>query len=191
MVLSKREQIIAVVTLVIVGLLIGDKLVFTPVLGKLKALEDERADLKLKLDTANILFMKQKKMQAQWKQLTADFPNEQQTQSKVSNSLNQWSEKWGLKLSSTRPERVPNEKGLQEMLFAYSGTGTMGAVASFIWEIETSPLPLKITSMQLSSPDAGEQMQVTLNVSAVYPGTASKNTRANEAGAKSNEEEVL
>lgn len=189
MVLSKREQIIAVVTLIIVGLLIGDKLLFTPVWNRLRDMETERTELKAKLDAADVLFMKQKAMEAKWRQLSVEFPNEQTTQSKVSSALNQWATKWRLKLSSTRPERLPGDKGLQEMLFAFSGTGTMSAVASFIWEIETSPMPLKITSMQLSSNDAGEQMQVTLNVSAVYPGTAQqKNTRASQAGANSNEE---
>jgi hypothetical protein len=172
MVLSKREQIILIATLVIVGLLIGDKIVFTPVWNRLKDMGTERTELKAKLDAADILFMKEKSLGPKWTLLKTDFPNEEVAQSKVSSALNQWGTKWKLKLSSVRPERIPGDKGLQEMLFAFSGTGTLTSVASFMWEIETSPLPLKITSMQLSSSDAGQLMQVTLNVSAVYPGTS-------------------
>ncbi len=191
MVLSKRELIIAAVTAIIVGLIVGNELVFTPIATKLQSLGKERMDLKNELAKADNLIDRQKRLKPEWDKLQKELPDEATTQSKVSDALIQWSQKCGVQLNSVRPDNGRSEKGLAEKLFVYTGTGTMSAVASFMWEIESSELPLKITSLQLSSSDAGEKMQTTLTISAIYPSAAPSGTRATEAGAKSNEEETL
>jgi hypothetical protein len=191
MVLSKREKFIAIATLAVLALGIGNKFIFSPAWGKLRDLGSQRADLKAKLDGADLLFKKAKKMEAKWNLIKTEFPDEATTQGRVSSVLNQWSEKWGVKLSATRPERLPGDKGLQEELFAYSSTGTMEAETSFMWEIERSELPIKIASVQLGSNDGGALMSVTLNISAVYPGTTPTNRRTNTVGTQPSEEQTL
>jgi hypothetical protein len=171
MVLSKREQIILAVTLIIVGLLVGDRLVFTPIWDKLKDLESKKTELRDKLDAAKRLFREEKSLQAKWKQLKELLPDEGATRNKVPVALEQWAAKWGFKLISTRPDvPINTDKGISQLSFACNGTGPLNSVASFIWEIETSEMPLRILSMQLNSSNSGVTMSVTLNVSAAYPG---------------------
>jgi hypothetical protein len=192
MVLSKREQIILLTAVVAVGLLIGNKFVYEPIRDKLATLNDAREELRKELDSAHLLIAKKKRDEPKYKRLTTEgFQDEADVDNKVSTALNEWSQKYGLKTSSTRPERVPSDKELQEMRFTFSGTGTLKAAASFLWEIESAPMPIKITSMTLSSSsDSGDQMSLTLGVSAVYPGTAQKKRPANAAETKGNEDEI-
>ena len=193
MVLSKREQMIAIMAMIAVGLLIGNKWVYGPIADGRGALDKERQDLKKKVDDAHRLFEKRKSKENEWQILTSNgFSNDGDAEDKVSAALNQWSSKCKLKVSSNRPERVPSDKELQEMMFAFSGTGSLTAAASFILQIETAPLPIKITSMALSSSsDTGEQMSLTLGISAIYPGTATKNIRGNQPRANIDENATL
>jgi hypothetical protein len=192
MVLSKREQIILLMTVITVGLLIGNKFVYEPLRDKRAALGDERQKLKDELDQANLLIKKKNRDEPQYKRLTiGGFRDDADADNKVSKALNEWAQKYRLKIISTRPERVPSDKELQEMRWMFSGTGTLEAAASFIWEIERSEMPVKITSMTLgSTSDTGEQVSVTLGVSAVYPGTAKSKT-AIRPEAKVNEDTAL
>ncbi len=192
MVLSKREQIILLLAVIAVGLLIGNKFVYEPLRDKRAALCEERDQLKKELNEANLLLARQKRDTPQYRQLTTDgFKDDADADNKVSTALNEWAQKCRLKISSTRPERTPTDKELQEMKWMCSGTGTLEAAASFIWEIERSEMPIKITTMTIgSSSDAGELVSLTLGVSAVYPGTAKSKT-ATRAEAKTNDDETL
>ncbi|MBP8606457.1 MAG: hypothetical protein KBI46_11555, partial [Phycisphaerae bacterium] len=50
-----------------------------------------------------------------------------------------------------------------------SGSGTMAAVTQFLWDIETSKLPLRIKSLQLGAADEnGSQMTLQLKLSSIY-----------------------
>jgi hypothetical protein len=181
MVLSKREQIILIMTVIAVGVFAGDKFVVTPITDKLEALDTQREQLKQELADADILFHKQRRLQETWEKLVAEgFRNGAEAEGRILGVLNDWSGEVGLKVSSIRPERMPSDKDLQEMIFAFGGSGSLQAVAQLLWQIETSPLPIKIKSMTLgSSGDTGEQMSLTLGVSAVYLGEAPKKSQTN------------
>jgi hypothetical protein len=192
MVLSKREQMIVVVTAIAFGLLIGNKFVYDPYHEKRAALVDERDKLAKELEDVKLLVKRRDRDQAKYKQLTTDgFQSDADADNKVSKALEEWSGKCGLNTSSTRPERVAGDKDLQEYKWMFSGTGNLSAAASFIWEIERSELPIKITSMTLgSTSDSGDQMSLTLGVSAVYP-NANKAKAAPKAEVKANADDAL
>jgi len=173
MVLSRRERIILIVTLVCVGLLVANNFIFEPVQARLSDMEAEREQLLGDLSEADLLLDNQKRMQGKWKTLLADgLQSATEAESKVLSALRQWSDEARLSVSSVKPDRVASDKGLQEMIFTVAGKGTLEAVARFLWQIETAPLPVKIKDMQLgSSSDSGESMSLQLHLSALYLGT--------------------
>ena len=77
MVLSKREQMIAIMAMIAVGLLIGNKWVYGPIADGRGALDKERQDLKKKVDDAHRLFEKRKSKENEWQILTSNgFSND-------------------------------------------------------------------------------------------------------------------
>jgi hypothetical protein len=192
MVLSKREQLIVLLTVITVGLLIGNKFVYEPLREKRAALVEERDQLAKDREEANLLLLKMQRDKPLHKQLTEDgFKNEDDADNKVAVAINEWSQKCGMTITSTRPEPVSTDKNLQEIRWQLSGNGSLDAAAKFIFEIEASKMPIKITSLTLgSNSDAGEKMTLALGVSAVYPGTA-KSKKAIRPEAKVHEEEAL
>jgi len=181
----------AILAVVVVGFLVLNEFLIKPVGGKLQELETRKARLQLELSEAQNLFQKRRILEKRWKAaLSEGLQNEIEAESKVGRALNKWSEEARLTLSSVKPERVASDKGLKEMTFVVVGTGTLDAVARFLWHIETAPLPIKVKDMQLgSSNESGQSMSLQLRLSALCLGTAQKPSQNSTSQGISDEEQ--
>jgi len=191
MVLSKRERIILIVTLACVGLFVVNKFLVEPVQTKLDELEAQRQQLLGDLNEGDLLIGNHRRMQEKWKAMLYDgLRNDMEAESRVLGALREWSSAARLALSSIKPERVSSDRGLQEMIFTVAGRGTLDSVARFLWQIETSALPVKIKDMQLgSSSESGDSMSLQLHLSALYLQTQKKQSDTKQPEAK--DEEIL
>ncbi len=179
--LSKRERIMAIMAVAVVGLLVLNKFLIGPVTGKLQEIKTQKSQLLIELDEAQNLFRKRRVLEKQWKNVLSDgLRNDVEAESKVGRALDEWSKESRLMLSSVKPDRVASDKGLQEMTFVVVGTGSLDAVARFLWQIETAPLPIKVKDMQLgSSNESGQSMSVQLRLSALCLGSEQKSSEDN------------
>lgn len=182
MVLSKRERIIFVVTLVCVGLLIASEFVVDPVLARLDEMETQRQQLQDELEEAQFLLANHGAMQRKWRALVSDgLRSDAEAESKVLTALREWSGNAGLALSSIKPDRIASTKGLQEMIFTVAGKGTLESVSRFLWQIETAALPVKVRDIQLGSGSESEgTMSLQLHLSALYLGTPERSSDAKQ-----------
>jgi len=173
MVLSKRERILAIVSIMVVGLLVLSKFLIDPIAGRLKQLETRKQQLLLELNEAQNLFQRRRLLEKKWKTVLSDgLRNEVEAESRIARALDEWSRQARLTLSSVKPERVASDKEFKEMTFAVAGTGTLDAVAQFIWQIETAGLPIKVKDIQLGSTnESGQSMSLQLRLSALCLGT--------------------
>lgn len=182
MVLTQRERIILIVTLLCVGLLIVSKFVVDPVQARLDEMEAQRQQLQVDLEEAQVLMSNRSAMQRKWNTLVADgLRNDAEAESKVLSALGEWADGAGLALSSIKPDRVASDKGLQEMIFTVAGKGTIEAVSRFLWQIETAPLPAKVRDMQLGSgSESDSTMSLQLHLSVLYLGTPKKRAESEQ-----------
>jgi Tfp pilus assembly protein PilO len=182
MVLSKRERIIFIVTLICVGLLIVSEFVVDPVLDTLDEMEAQRRQLREELEEAQFLLANHGAMRRQWTALVSDgLRSNAQAESRVLGALRDWSSDAGLGLSSIKPDRVASDRGLQEMIFTVAGRGTLESVARFLWQIETAALPVKVKSIQLGSVSESEgTMSLQLQLSVLHLGTPDRPLEASD-----------
>ncbi len=182
MVLTKRERIILIVTLLCVGLLIVSKFVVDPAQARLDEMEAQRQQLQGDLEEAQMLLGNRGTMQRKWNTLVADgLRNDAEAESKVLSDLGEWADNAGLSLSSIKPDRVASDKGLQEMIFTVAGKGTIEAVSRFLWQIETAALPARIRDMQLGSGSESEStMSLQLHLSVLYLGAPQKQAESEQ-----------
>lgn len=190
MVLTKRERMILIATLVCVGLLIVSEFIVDPVQGKLDEMEAERQQLQVELEEAQVLMSNRGAMQRRWNTLVSDgLRNDAEAESKVLGALREWSDDAGLALSSIKPDRVTSDQGLQEMIFTVAGKGTLESVSRFLWEIETAALPAKIRDMQLGSGSESDgMMSLQLHLSVLYLGTAKEPSHSEQPEADYDED---
>lgn len=178
MVLSKRERIIALMTLVIVGAFVLSKTVLGPVRGHLQMTEDKKQELLAQVVEAQNLFKRRQMLERKWKTMLSDgLRSDEEAESRVARALDEWSTNTGLTLSSVKPERAAGDKGLSEMTFTVAGKGRLDAVARFVYEVETAKMPIKVKDMQLGSSESADTMSLQLTLSALYLGAAPNSSR--------------
>ena len=77
------------------------------------------------------------------------------------------------------------------MTFVVVGTGSLDAVARFLWKIETTILPIKVMDMQLgSSNESGQSMSVQLRLSTLCLGKDQKPFESNPPQEVNNDEQI-
>jgi len=168
MVLSKRESIIFWAALSVVALLVLDKIVITPALARLDDVSKRKGELELEVHEMSELMRQRKTMSERWRSMLdtglTDSPSAAESQ--VFHSLEAWSSRCRIELTAIDPERATAVEGLQEVSFNIAGKGALESVGEFLWLLEQTDMPVKITSLTLGSTNAsGREMTLTLKIS--------------------------
>jgi len=174
MVLSKRERILALATLLVMGALVANSLILDPLFTQRRQAANERIDLEAQLADAQNTFDRRGLLERKWKTVLAGMRSDTDAESQVTKALNEWSRETRLTLTSIKPERTTGDKGISEITFVVAGRGSLESVASFLHKVETAELPVKVTTMQLgSTSESGDSMSLQLRLSTIYFGTSS------------------
>ena len=195
--LSKRERMIVLMTIVVVGALVGDKFVVTPLWNGLVQLESQKQQLQAQVTKAKNLFAQKEQMERKDKTLlTEGLRSDAEAESSVARALDKWSADARLTLTSVKPDRVASDKGLKEMIFVAAGKGSLDAVAWFLYQVEISELPIKVKYMQLgSTSESGDSMSLELRLSTLYVASAGEKSSPKQSQPKqrekSNEDQLL
>ncbi len=192
--LSQRERIIVLVTVLVVGALVADRFVRAPIANALGELRVERQKSLTQVAKAKNLFLE--KQQFEKKPEFKVLPNDAEAESRVAKALDKWAEDARLTLTSVKPDRMAGgDKGLKEILFVIAGKGSLDSVAWFLYQVETSELPIKVKHMQLgSTSEAGDNMSMELRISTIYLAADEKSSprqpQPRQSG-KTDEEQLL
>ncbi len=177
--LSKRERIIILMTIVAVGGLLGDRFVITPVWSGMGELQGQRRELSDQVRKAkNLLQQKMREEQEHKVFFTEGLKSATEAESSVVKAIGKWAADSGLDISSITPSPMAGDRGLKENVFVVAGKGSLEAVALFLYQVETAPLPpVKIKYMQLgSTSEAGDSMTMEMRLSTLYVGTDEKSS---------------
>jgi hypothetical protein len=167
--LSKRERLIVLLTLIAVGALVADRLVRAPIANRLNELKGERDKALAAVAQANLRFQQSEQVDREEAKRKAGLKGDAETESEVTRAMDRWSQDARLTLTSVKPDRLAGDKGVKEIVFVVAGKGTLDAVAWFLYQVETSELPIKVKYMQLGAAgEAGDSMSLELRVSALY-----------------------
>ncbi|MCL5282592.1 MAG: hypothetical protein M1376_22120 [Planctomycetes bacterium] len=194
--LSKRERIIVLVTLLAVGALVADKFVLGPIMNGLGELKAERQKVLAQVTKAKGLLQQKQLLNQKKPSSFVSLRSDMEAESQVAKALDQWAADARLTLTSVKPDRMTGgEKGLKEILFVVAGKGSLDGVAWFLYQVETSELPIKVKHMQLGSTSAaGDNMSLELRISALYVAADDKSSPKQpqpKQSEKTNEEQLL
>jgi hypothetical protein len=195
MVLSRRERLIALAAILVVGAFVLDGFVLTPTWRRLQATEDQKQELLAQITEAQSLFERRGLLERKSKKMLSDgLRTDAEAESRVARALDEWSADTRLTLTSVKPERAAGDKGLKEMTFVVAGKGRLDAVARFLYEMETADMPLKVKDMQLGSSESGDSISLQLTLSALYLGGSPKSSEGQSQPKQqeaNNEEQLL
>jgi len=171
MTFSKRERLLLVAVAAVLCVLALDVYVLTPFAEERAVTRDKHAGLQGKLAQATGLLRRRRVLGRKWSQMLADGlqGDPAEAESKLLWSLRDWSGQAGVRLSSLRPERSSEETTLPVISVDMTGTGSMQAVSRLLWQVETAPLLVRITMLQLGSrKDGADDLSIHLKVTTLY-----------------------
>jgi hypothetical protein len=173
MILSKREQYIAIITIAVVVVLIFDRYAVTPFMDVRRQTATEKQGLMTDMARAETLFERRGLMDQRWQDMKESGLGSDASvaESQILHAIRNWSSENRLTLSSVKPYREEGEEVLRQIMFQVAGTGTMESVCRFLWQTESAALPIRIAEVQLGSrKEDGNDMSLQLRLSALYVG---------------------
>jgi hypothetical protein len=170
--LSRRDRILALVALLIVGAWLADSWVFSPLWRRYQADADRAASLETQLFQTEMMLRRQPVLARQWRGRLDDGVGRQTSQSEgaLLNALEKWAGEAGLNITSMKPERETPRKDspLQVIRCRVNLTGSMQGFVTFCLRLEGSTSPLRVEKMQWSANDSKKDvLNVQLFVSTV------------------------
>lgn len=166
--LVSRQQRLAVIAVLGIALLAGDRLVVGPLTKSWKTRSERIARLKQSVVQGNSLIERETIIRSRWDTMRTNTLASQVSvaESQVLKALDRWSRESGVTISSVRPQwrRTTGEHLTLEC--RADAAGTLSSLTRFLYEAETDPIALKIEAVEIATRDPeGQQLTLGLQVS--------------------------
>jgi len=172
MTMSKRERSIAMITGIVIGALVLYEYVIDPKVTEFTDLGNRISSAEGELGKAQSLFSTSRRATKQLSTMAGSGlrRNDSAAESELLNGARQWAQEaglsgWGIK----RDGRIEREKDFNKITFRANGTGGMGQIGRFLYRLQTSPMPVRVSDMTISSrKDGTDELAITLSISTIY-----------------------
>lgn len=166
--LNKRQQFLAILAIVAVGLFVADKLVFTPLTNNWKARSGRVAKLKEQVRDGTETLKRATVLREQWAMMrTNTLPNAKpEAESQMLKAFERWSQVGNVSVSSIRPQWKEAEDNYKTLECRADVAGSLAAISRFLFQIERDSMGVRVDSMELTARDnEGSQMALVIQVS--------------------------
>ena len=158
MAFNKREHAFAIVALLCLLALVGNRFVATPLWGLWKTRSARIAELEKSIANGETLLDREESLNQRWQDMRANsLPAEKSVaENTVVEAVNNWARESNLNITSLKP-RWTNSKEQDEIFskieFRVAATGNLRAIAEFLYAIESDSMALKIENADIVSRD--------------------------------------
>jgi hypothetical protein len=177
--LSKRERLVANLLLLLVGAWALDQFVLATYLEKRQELAGEYESQSHEIDQATAVIQRQAELR-DLVQTMGDSLGEDPSvvEARLLHLAQDWEQKANVTNASFQRISAAEEKGFTRLTFEISGDGPMPAVAGFLYEIEKSPIPLRVDATALlPKNEAGTIVGIHVTVSTICHGDVHASSR--------------
>jgi len=167
--IKNRQQLLIIVAVTAFSLLIGDKLVFTPLINSWKARTVKITDLRKQVDDGEKLLKRADALKSRWSQMQANaLPNDNsEAEQKVLGKFDEWSRDARISVNSITPQwKSERDDEYHTLECRVDAAGSVGTLARFLFELEKDAMALKVESVEITSRDKdGANLSLGLQVS--------------------------
>ncbi|MEO6568811.1 MAG: hypothetical protein ABIO94_08610 [Opitutaceae bacterium] len=166
--LPDRQRWLVIGAAVVVALFLLDKVLFTPLINKWKEHSEDIVRLQKSVSDGRLAIARAARTEREWEDMkTNSLPkNSSQAENELYSAMNQWA-------VANRVEVNYRSQWLKGKTDKYSlyearidAAGTLSAITNFLYELEHSPLALRVDSVELTSrDDSGSKLTLGLVVS--------------------------
>jgi Tfp pilus assembly protein PilO len=136
-------------------LLVGDRMVLSPLVNSWKSRSARIVELHKKINTGQMLLDRRDTLLTRWDAVKKGAlpTNPTAAENAVLGAVHSWAASTGLSVTSILPRWIEDDKTGPRIELRVSGTGDMAAVGRFLYEIESSPMPLRLESVAMRARD--------------------------------------
>ena len=166
--IKNRQQLLLILAAAVVGVFIADRLVFTPLTNAWTARSERITDLRNRVTKGESLLKLGQDYRARWSQMrTNTLPNTPSlAEQQLLKAVNGWAQESRITLTSESPQPKRDADDYLTLQCRVEATGSLDAVARFLYAIEHDPLAVRIDTVELSARDTtGQQLNLGLQLS--------------------------
>jgi len=170
--LKQRERLLVLAAVLCLALLLGDRLVLSPLISLWQKHDARIVQLKASLDKGRSLLAREEVLRESWwdmnrKGLRGEVS---EAENEVFQAVSRWVEKSRLGMTSLTPRWSQSEEDFRVLEFRATAQGTLSSVARFLYELESDPLPLKVEEVDLTARgERGETLSLSVRFSGLMP----------------------
>jgi Tfp pilus assembly protein PilO len=166
---SSRQRLLIIITGVVLFLLIGDSLLFTPLTKAWHTRSAEIAKLQKSVTEGRGVIANGPRTQARWAEMqTQALPKDAaKAEQDLITAFDRWGRTVGIELGSIKPQWKRGQTNRYSQLECrVDATGSLSALSRFLYEVEKSSLALRVDSVELTARDEfGQKLTLGLLVS--------------------------
>jgi len=169
--MNKRQQLLGLIAIAALALLAGDQLLLSPLSKAWKERATRLADLRQKVNQGTLLLDREDTIRARWNSyqsnsLPADVSA---AENLLLSSFDRWSKESRIGITSIKPQWRRQDDAYNTLECRIDAFGSLSALARFLYEIERSPLGLKVDTVDINRrDDRGERLTLALQVSGLH-----------------------
>ena len=172
--IKNRQHVLAVVAIVAVALLAGDKFVLSPLTQSWKERTDRIAELRKSVSQGSQLITREQLIRTRWDHMRTNMlPNNTAVaENEVLRAFERWSQDSRISITAIKPQWKRAADDYLTLECRADAFGSMQAVTRFLYEVEKDPLALKVEAVEITTRDNdGQQLSLGLQVSGVLLST--------------------
>jgi type II secretory pathway component PulM len=152
MILSKREQHLAIGGGIVVGVLLIYWLIVGPCVDQWYSIQAGKHDTDQKLSDARDLFSRQAMLEKVWSDMQKGGLKDDasQAESQALSAVLNMASTSGVNLTGLKPERSVAQGKFQVIGFTMLGSGSMQQVSQLVWLMESATIPMQLNDLQIT-----------------------------------------
>ena len=166
--IKNRQQVLVVLAVVAAALLLGDKLVWSPLTRSWKERASHITDLRKSVSQGSLLLSRERTIRERWEGMrTNTLPNNMSAaENDVLRAFDRWSQESRVSITSIKPQWKHAGEDYATLECRADASGSIQALARFLFNVEKDPLALRVETVEITSRDNdGQQLSLVLQVS--------------------------
>ncbi|MGH7940935.1 MAG: type 4a pilus biogenesis protein PilO [Limisphaerales bacterium] len=166
--IKNRQQFLIVLTLVLLGIYVGDLVVYAPLVKWWKTREADVVSLRQQVSQGRLLIRRESVIRGDWRHIRSNaLANDpSQAEQRVLKAFNNWAGESGVNVESITPQWNNDQTDYSTLECRVEASGDLGTLSRFLYEIESDPMAVQLESVELTaSDDKGQQLNMGLEFS--------------------------
>lgn len=175
--IKNRQQLLALAAAIGVGLLVGDRLILTPLTKSWKERSHRITELTKSVNQGSLILDREESIRSRWDQMrTNTLPaSVSAAENEVLKGFERWSQESRISISSIKPQWKQGGDDFMTLECRADAFGNIQALTRFLYELEKDPLALKVEAVEITTRDNdGQQLTLGLQVSGLQLNTAAE-----------------